>query len=192
MQAPSRRDTVMYLTATGVCFQEMDVEVKFEKIGESFLLVSVDYDSDSLESVEKSEVPSYWRLVVGRNIPPLEIGINTETKRISRMAFFADRCELSKIETPYVNGYQGEVVVDTDIFKRRYDFVDVIGDYSVTLCNGRLICLFDNYCASLGIVEGEKIGFIIDKRYSLCGFVIKDLSEQEIRLLESLLDKQNS
>ena len=182
----------MYLTATGVFFREMDVEIKFEKIGESFLLVSVDYNSDSRESVERSEAPSYWRLVVGRNIPPLEIGINTETKKISRMAFFADRCEFSEIETPYTSKCQGEVVVDTDIFKRRYDFVDVNGDYSVTLCNGRLICLFDRFSESLGIVEGKRLGFLIDKRYSLCGFVIKDLSEEEIRLLESLLDKQNS
>lgn len=182
----------MYLTATGVCIQEMDVEVEFEKIGESFLLLSVDYDSDSRNSVERSEVPSYWRLVIGRNIPPLEIGINTETKRISRMAFFTDRCEFSKIETPYAEKYQGEVVVDTSIFRRSHDFVDVNGDYSVTLCNGQLICLFDNFNGSSGIVEGKKLGFLIDKRNSLCGFVIKDLSREEIRLLESLLDKQNS
>jgi hypothetical protein len=171
----------MYLIKNRIEQCETITRVELEKIAHDCVMISINYDYN-----DTSGVPSYWRLLGTKPNPPLEIGINTYQKTIKRMTFFVDAdCfkELSLGETVMING---NVIVDTDIFKKENDYVDTDGKYFVEITDNTLTCVFGTHNYIKERIGNDRIKFLISHNDELCGFEIFNLDESEVENLQSI------
>ena len=56
--------------------------------------------------------------------------------------FFVDGLAISEIEDVHNSMLEGNVLVDTSIFKRDNDYFDVNQPYDVSICRDKLMCSF--------------------------------------------------
>jgi hypothetical protein len=168
----------MYLTKTGVLDSKLIIDISFEQVADDLLLVRI---------VNRAQqgIPSYWRLTNAVDIPPLELGVDCQEGYISDITVFVDGLDIKdgeKINTPLPKLF-GNVLVDTSIFKKVFDIVDVNDTFDVYIYKDKLICLFEKTKEITETVKVDRVEMYIDCSEQIVGFAICDLTETEIYLL---------
>ena len=156
-------------------------QVEFELFAEDLLFVSIDNDVN-----EQLSIPSYWRRRGRKVNPPLEIGINTETGAIKRIAVFIDSADIKEYSININQTSHGSVSIDSSIFTRANDFVDTDGGYFVFLTNKKLVCLFDEVSMIEESIESGNMGIYVDSSGYVIGFSIDNLAENQIKMISCL------
>jgi hypothetical protein len=165
----------MYLLKKQIEMEETITQIEFEKVADDLLMISVNYDTN-----DQGQVPSYWRLLGHSPNPPLEIGINTDKGFITNMTLFVDSDCFKEFSTEEINMLNGNVIVDTDIFKKANDYVDTDGEYFINISDDKIICSFGLHNCIKEAIGNNKIKFLISHSDELCGFEIYDLTESEL------------
>ncbi len=160
---------------------ETIAQVEFEKVADDLLMISIDNDIN-----DSSRVFSYWRLLGTGENPPLEIGINTKKKTIKNITFFVDSDCFKDLTFQELNVLKGSIIVDTKIFRKENDYVDLTGEYVVSVLDNRLICIFDSHSHIKEIIGNNNIKFFVNSNNELYGFAIYHLQEQEIKEIMSI------
>lgn len=172
----------MYLRKNEEVLPTTDSSINFEMVVDDLLMVNIYNDVSDAKAI-----CSYWRLLgTGEGIPPLEVGIDPERKIVREITFFVDKSCFKKIALQDDNIIQGNFSVNTDIFCKTYDFVDVEGQYFVSFTNGKFMCVFNN---DHNVKEAFKNGhfeFFVNAQAELIGFAICSLDERQLRLISSL------
>jgi len=156
-------------------------QVEFEKVSDDLLMISIDNDVD-----DSSKVFSYWRLLGTGVNPPLEIGINNGKKTIKNITFFVDSDCFKDLYFQELNALKGSISVDTNIFKKENDYVDITGEYLVSVSDNRLMCVFDSNSHIKEIIGNNSVKFLINSNDELYGFIIYNIKEEEIKKIMSI------
>lgn len=170
----------MYLLKKQIEMEETITQIEIEKVADDLLMISVNYDINDQE-----RVPSYWRLLRHNQNPPLEIGINTDKGFITHMTLFVDSDCFKEFNVEGIDVLNGNVIVDTDIFKKTNDYVDTDGEYFINISDGKFICSFGLHNCIKEAIGNNKIKFLISHSDELCGFEIYDLTKSEFDNIKS-------
>lgn len=155
-----------------------EINVSFEEVADDLLMVSL------TSQVENQEIPSYWRLTQTVGIPPLEIGIDRAHGFILCVTFFIDRLAIQEIEDADNSMSEGNILVDTCIFKRDNDYYDVNQPYDVSICKDKLICSFIAINEKSIAYRNDRVEIYVDSNNCIIGLSICDLSKDEKDLIE--------
>ncbi len=171
----------MYLKINKKTIIETVTKVDFEKVADGLLMISICNDVD-----DQSKIFCYWRLMGSGTNPPLEIGINTETKTIKSITFFVDADCFNSFTLSKTDFSQSDFLVNTEIFRKTNDYVDVKGQYSVSLADNKLLCIFDEKYQIKEIFKNGRIEFFLSEMDELVGFAVCSLKEYEMKEILSL------
>ena len=171
----------MYLSKINVSKIKTNTQVEFEKVVDDLLMISIDNDT-----TDQKTIFSYWRLIGTGVNPPMEIGINTTTGKIKSITLFVDPDYFAEISFSSQNYEEGNIVLNSDIFNKENDYIDIKGNYSVSLDNGKFICVFCEKCEIKDIIMNGSISFFLNNNDELSGFAISNLREDDINLINSL------
>lgn len=81
----------------------------------------------------------------------------------------------------------GNVVLDSNIFNKRNDYVDIDDGYSVALSDDRLICQF-NFSKSFNeAYKNGRFEIYLNEDQQVYGFSISNLLEDEINQIKSIM-----
>ena len=173
----------MYLTKIAEINEEKNVKIDFEKVVDDLLMISIGINEEN----EKG-VLNYWRLTKAKGIPPLEMGVSNIDGLIYSIVFYVDS-DFFQAESIY--DYtdfekQGCVVIDTSIFKKNNDYIDIQKSYKLFLDNDRLLCGFDEETRPDQIVKNNRLGIWLVNN-QIIGFEINNLSQSEILAIKSVM-----
>lgn len=170
----------MLLIKKGLSNIKSKMNVIFEKVADDLLMVSL------TNQIENKGIPSYWRLTKTIGIPPLEIGIDCQQGLISCVTFFIDGAAISGTED--INNFvmEGNVIVDTDVFKKDNDFYDVNQSYNISICKNKLSCFFVPINDKCIAYRNDRIEIFVNLNNCIVGFSVCDLSEDEKDLIKSI------
>jgi len=160
--------------------EETNVRVVFEKVAEDLLMVSL------TNQIQFRSILSYWRLVKVSGIPPLEIGIDCESQSLASIVFFIDSTFLEQCGITEIEGKKGSVLVDTSVFSKANDYIDIDEEYAVCIKDNKMICLFNEGNMANQSYRTDRLEIYLDAMYNIVGFAICDLSIQERNILKSL------
>lgn len=169
-----------------------NVNVNLEKFGKDLLMLSV-----NLSSEDRKSIPSYWRITnlnglqsSENEIPPLEIGIDTNSGKISNITLFINNfTKICEEQSDYMEK-NGDIILNTNIFMEENDYIDSYDGYKIFLLNRGILCKFDfckDYLESYII---KNLVIHINEKREVCGFAITKLTIEEIKMIESI--KPNS
>lgn len=165
------------------CKNKMDIEIKvsMEKIVDDLLMINVKIDSKNDKAYY-----DYWRLTKTIGIPPLEIGIDKTDGTIQTIVFYVDLNDLKNFDlsTPQ-NKHEGLVTMDTSIFQKENDYVDINESYFVSFKDNKLYCCFTEAVIPDESYNINQISISLNKG-KVIGFSIADLTEYEKQLLSPL------
>ena len=155
-------------------------QVLMEKVVDDLLMISIKIDSN-----KNKDYYDYWRLTITTGIPPLEIGIDSTDGSIQNIVFYIDSNYFkdSICNTPHEN--HGVVLVDTSIFKKKNDYVDLDDEYYVFFNDKDLICSFIDHFNPDEYYIINRIKIFV-KSNLIIGFAISNLSSKEIEMLKSV------
>lgn len=164
-------------TLSGVTF----TQVEFEKVADDLLMISIINDIN-----DQSTVPSYWRLLGRGTYPPLEIGINCDKGTIKTLTIFVDSDCFDNLSIQDTGCIKGNIKIDTKVFNKKNDYIDIIGEYSVSLDGNRFICIFGMKQNIKETIYNDRIGFLTNTSSEFIGFIIDNLQNSEINVVESV------
>jgi hypothetical protein len=171
----------MYLVKKEKKDNRTEIQLEIYKFTDDLVMVSVDNDTSD------PGVPSYWRLLDKQVDPPLEVGVNETSGTIRSITLFANKDYFEEFEIKSDNISKGNIVVDLELFRKRYDFIDIEDNYFVSLSGKKFICRFGEKCdVKESIVNGD-IEFYIDYHEQLVGFSINILNESELETISSVI-----
>ena len=173
----------MYLRKNEEIMPTTNSNVNFEMVvDDDLLMVNIWNDVSDTRTI-----CSYWLLEgTGVKMPPLEVGIDPQKRIVRKITFFVDRSCFKKTALQTGNIIQGNFSVDTAIFCKTYDFVNVKGQYFVSLTNRKFVCVFKNAHNTIETFKNGLLEFFINEQAELAGFAICSLNERELRLISSL------
>ena len=169
----------MYLQKKGIC-EEVPVKAEFEKIAKDLLMISITFP------MESGVIPRYWRLTRVQNIPPLEIGVNCENQSLACIVFFIDSTRIGRFTVIRKNLRRGNILVDTDIFHKTNDYVNIAADYIVGIKNNTCMCFFEGGNYVVQPYRTDRLEVYSDDLNNIVGFGICDLSLKERSMLISM------
>lgn len=171
----------MFLTKIGTSRNITKTRVEFEQIATDLIMLSIDNDIDN-----QTVICSYWRLKGNGGNPPLEIGIDTTSGTIKQIIIFIDTDCIESFEVGEICKVKGNVLVDTGIFVKQNDYVNVEGSYFVTIIGGKLFCRFcEEFNANKIILNGD-IEIYLDNNEQIIGFAVDNLPESSLKMIEML------
>lgn len=148
------------------------MNIMFETVTNDLLMVSVVYN-------DHIGTPCYWRLTGMNGIPPLEVGIDYKKGFIQSVTFFVDGFKVKRRECVNCLQLEGDILVDTSIFTKASDYVDINQIYDVYYNDNQLMCFFKDKNEIVSVVINDRVGFLVDCDYHIMGFFINNLSENE-------------
>ncbi|MGX7418172.1 hypothetical protein ACWOFR_05140 [Carnobacterium gallinarum] len=173
----------MYLIKLSDKNIETQNEIKLEKVVDDLLLVSIKMDISNTK-----DFYDYWRLTKTSGIPPLEIGIDSTDGTIQSIVFYVDSTCFKDSFKDNIKKQEisnGIVEVDTSIFKKSNDYVDVNESYSVFVENNTLICEFESDFSPNKVYKNNRMEIYL-RDNQIIGFAICDLEDSEIEEIKSL------
>lgn len=159
---------------------ENENKVIMEKVVDDLLMISIKIDSN-----KNKDYYDYWRLTKTMGIPPLEIGIDGTDGSIQNLVFYIDSNYFKNESCNLTREQPGAVLVDTSIFKKNNDYVDVYEEYYVFCSNKDLICSFMDDFHPDECYINNRIKIFLQSNL-IIGFAISDLSNSEIKMLKSV------
>lgn len=172
----------MFLSKTGTDENITETRVEFEQVATDLIMVSIDNDINN-----QTGIYSYWRLIGSGENPPLEIAIDTGLGTIKQIVIFIDADCIGKFEVEEICKVKGNILIDTGIFVKQNDYVNVKGSYCVTLIDRKLFCKFcEKFDVNVMISNGN-IEIYLDNDEQVIGFSIENLSEHSLKMIKLLL-----
>ncbi|MBC2328539.1 hypothetical protein [Listeria swaminathanii] len=172
----------MFLTMTKIKEQVVENQIIMEKVVDDLLMIEIKIDIN-----KSKDYYNYWRLTKTVGIPPLEIGID-EDGSIQTIVFYIDETHFREIKYTEPRNEYGLLEVDTAIFKKKNDFIDIDEEYYISLNGKELICFFEKKFIPDGCYVIDRIKVYM-KADELIGFSINDLSETDFAMLSSIRSK---
>lgn len=171
----------MYLKVIDIKKYKREVNTNFEYVSKDLLMINITFKC--IDYV----IPSYWRLTDVYNIPPLEIGINDKSGEIENITFFVNKIFLNNNGNT-TNNKKGTVKVETNIFRKVNDFVDINSCYYVDLNANSLNCMFEEIDSDeIQSIQNDRLKVYINKLSEIIGFSITELSSDDMQKLEILI-----
>ena len=170
----------MLLIKKGLVTSAKKINIVFEKVDDNLLMVS-------LVNLESKGIPSYWRLTNVVGIPPLELGIDCQDGFISNVTFYVDGLAITKAEDLNKPQIDGNIIVDTGVFKKVNDFIDVYKTYDIFYCENKLMCSFEKTKEIMKSFRNDRVEIYVDCDNQIIGFSICDLSKDEKNLINSIM-----
>lgn len=170
----------MYLIKKDINNEETEIDISFEKVVDDLLMITIS------NQAQNHEILSYWRLTKLVGIPPLEIGINCNNGFFVSVTFYVDASLIKKPENIDVFSDKGNISVDTGIFTRINDYVDVDQAYEINILKNKLICSFVKSNEFKQSYQNGNFEIYVDSKNQIVGFSIRDLSKEEIEMINSL------
>ncbi len=170
----------MLLIKKDLVTSKKKINIVFEKVAEDLLMIS-------LVNPEFKGIPSYWRLTNVIGIPPLELGIDCQDGFISDVTFFVDGLAIKKGEDINIPSLDGNIIVDTSIFTKVNDYIDVYKTYEICYFGNKLICSFDKTKVIVNSFRNDRVEIFVDCNNQIIGFSICDLSKDEKNLINSIM-----
>ena len=174
----------MYLVKIGEKNTDVEDHVRFERVADNLLMISIEIGGKSKEAFL-----NYWRLVKTVDIPPLEIGISSIDGTICSIVFYMELTCLKKEIKGFGIGQEkkGSVVIDTSVFKKNNDFIDIEESYNLYFNNNKLFCSFEKEAIfNQAYRNGRVMIYLVDDQ--VMGFAICELSQQEILEIKSIIE----
>ncbi len=176
----------MFLTIMQEKADTTSNNVEFELVANDLLMISIDNDTG-----RKIGSYSYWRLLGDGKNPPLEVGINVETNMIKEITLFVEPDYFEDFQLVCESKTEGNLIVDTSIFHKQYDFIDASGNYFVSLIDERFACKFNKECRIKESIINGNIEMYVDDCQHFIGFAINNLTETEKDVIRLLLSEDN-
>lgn len=151
-----------------------------DKIGEELLLVSVSQKN------ERQIIPCYWRMKFENDCPPLEFGISPYSGDIINITCFITSIDFKHLNFNLSFVSNKIIQVDTKMFTKVNDFNDNNGTVKFFLNDKNLFCMFCDDSCDCKVVVKDQLGFIIDNMNKMIGFVLYNLSQEQISTINSL------
>lgn len=170
----------MFLTKKNIVCKESKLNVSFEKVADDLLMISI-----SNEILNKG-ILSYWRLTKVVGIPPLEIGIDCNNGIVASVTFFVDTSYINNSINVNMISERGNLLVDTDIFTRINDYVDVDQAYEINISEDKLICAFMKESEFKKSYKNDRLEIFTNSQNQIIGFSICDLTIEEKEMMNSL------
>lgn len=170
----------LLLIKKGVVTSTQKINIIFEKVDDNLLMIS-------LINLESKGIPSYWRLTNVVGIPPLELGIDCQDGFISNVTFYVDGLAITKVKDLDKPQIDGNVIVDTCVFKKVNDFIDVNKSYDIFYCENKLICSFEKTKEIRSSFRNDRVEIFVDCDNQITGFSICDLTKDEKNLINSIM-----
>ena len=177
----------MLLSRIGVVNNTTNTHIKFEPMASDYFFLSVNNDVN-----DNRDFYSYWRILGNGVNPPLEVGINNATGTIKQITLFVDADCFGRFQFNRKDVSTGNIIVDSSIFTKFHDFVDIDGDYSVSLAGKTFVCKFTDELSVNESIINERVEFIINSENLLVGFSIDNLTELEIDIISSIMCEQST
>jgi len=155
----------------------------FEMVAKGLMMIKISNNSINNNNIV---IPSYWRVVMRDNIPPLEVGINPHNKSVIKITVFVDADCIHEMKLQHAATRKANILINTDVFQKINDFIDVKGQYYISLVGDTVACLFENNCNISKRYTNSRIEFLSDATNSLCGFVIGSLNESDTKKIMKL------
>ena len=174
----------MLLKKRGLDFSKKKINITFEKVANDLLMIS-------LVDMKIKGIPSYWRLTNNFGIPPLELGIDCLNGFISNVTFFVDGLAIKKGEDINISLLEGNIIVDTNIFSKVNDYIDVNKNYEIYYYKNKLLCSFGNIKEVVDAFKNDRFEIFIDCKDQIIGFAICDLSKHEKNLINGIMENGN-
>ena len=169
----------MFLTKKKIIYKGSKSNVSFEKVDDDLLMISISYETPT------RGILSYWRLTRVVGIPPLEIGIDCNNGNLASVTFFADTSYIKKHKNVNTISEQGKILVDTDIFRRVNDYVDVDQTYEINLSGDSLICAFMTESEFKKSYRNDRLEIFVNSHNEIIGFSICDLTTEEKEMMNT-------
>lgn len=170
----------MYLNKKSVDSKKTEMDIHFEKVADDLLMISI------TNQMHYEGILSYWRLTKVTNNPPLEIGIECRYGRVISITLFADVSYVKRQKTIDTHKNMGNVLIDTAIFTKINDYVDVFQGYEIDIQENELICMFGKVNGVVQSYRNDRLEIYVDCLNQVIGFAVCDLSEEEISKINSL------
>ncbi|WP_191018214.1 hypothetical protein [Treponema zioleckii] len=167
----------------GLITSKFEIKIFFQKVATDLLMVNI-------VNQAQSGIPSYWRLTKNVSIPPLELGVDCQNGFISNITFFVDGFDVKNIENINISISDGAVLVNTTVFKKTNDYIDVKQSYDVFYNKRKLICSFSEIKNFMKAFKMDRIEVFVNDKNQIVGFSICDLSENEEKLLRSIIQEK--
>lgn len=171
----------LLLTKKGLITSKIRINITFEKVADDLLMIS-------LVNPEYKGIPSYWRLTNVVGIPPLEIGIDCQNGFISNVTFYVDGLAIKNGEDINIRPLEGNIIVDTGIFTKVNDYIDVNQTYDIYYYENKLICSFEKTKEIAKSFKNDRTEMFVDCNNQIIGFSICDLSRDEKNLINSIME----
>ena len=171
----------MLLIKKGLVTSKIKVNIIFEKVAEDLLMIS-------LVDPEFKGIPSYWRLTKVAGMPPLEVGIDCQDGLISNVTLYVDGLAIKNGEDINAPQSDGNIIVDTSIFTKVNDYVDVNQTYDICCCENKVICSFENAKEIVNSFRNDRVEIFVDCNDQIAGFSICDLSKDEKDLINGIME----
>lgn len=171
----------MFLLKTGINRNATKTSVEFEQVASDLIMVSIDNDTNNQRGIY-----SYWRLMGSGGNPPLEVGIDTILGTIKRIVFFIDADCIEQFKLGEICIVKGNVVVDSGIFVKQNDYVNIEGNYHVTLIDQKLFCKFCDGFNANEIILNNNIEIYLNNNEQIIGFAVDNLSESSLKMIRLL------
>ena len=170
----------MYLIKKSIDSKKTKMDIYFEKVADDLLMISI------TNQMQYDGILSYWRLTKVTQMPPLEIGIECKNGCVISTTFFMDMSCVKKQESIDIHRNKGNVLVDTTMFTKVNDFVDVYQGYEIDIQDDKLICMFGKVDELIQAYRNDRFEIYVDSSNQIIGFAVCDLGEAEIDIINSL------
>lgn len=171
----------LLLTKKELVTSKTKIDISFEKVAEDLLMIS-------LVNLEYKGIPSYWRLANVVGIPPLELGIDCRSGFIRNVTFYVDGLTIKKGEDIPLRPLDGNIIVDTSIFTKVNDYIDVNQAYDIYYYENKLLCSFEKTKEIAASFRNDRVEIFVDSNDQIIGFSICDLSKEEKNLIDSIME----
>lgn len=156
----------------------------FEKVSENLILLNIILESDSLKWDSR---PIHKRYDFG-DFPPLDISFDSETGLLKEITIFINKIDISnhhnigKIDLMNLGGYPSFTF---DMLKKHEYYYDEVCQIEISLNKSTLLICILAEEAYKKIIVNEALNIFLNDRNEFIGFSLKDLSVNDIQLLQS-------
>lgn len=168
----------MYLKIVDVTTPKRKMKISLEKVTTDLLMISLTSEYDT--------VPNYWRLTANKSIPPLEIGVDRHSGYILNATFYVDGMVTNLCDFSNVFTEKGDVIVDTGVFEKENEYIDINSGYTISAYTNRLTCCFVDSIQVAKKYENNRVEILVDSNNRLVGFSILNLTESEFSLIHNI------
>ncbi|MBC1722993.1 hypothetical protein [Listeria seeligeri] len=169
----------MFLKMINMKEEAVENQITMEKVVDDLLMIEIKVNIN-----KNKDYYNYWRLTKTIGIPPLEIGIDDDGT-IQTIVFYIDDIHFNEIIYKKPRNEYGVLEIDTTVFKKENDYIDIDERYYISLNGKELICFFEKEFTPDICYVMDRIKVYMEAN-ELIGFSIDNLNETDFAELRSI------